>query len=110
MDYTSPALQPEMEKSQEWKCYRVFSGGGKQKGERKRLKNSSSYNETRNSREKPSRKAHFIPRSELPSALASHLLPSTEGADIGPDSPASAPTLAGNAEEADGGCRTQPQG
>lgn len=57
----------------------VFSGGGKQKGERKRLKGSSSSNETRSLREKLPRKAHPIPRSELPSPLAPHLLSSTGG-------------------------------
>lgn len=32
MNYTSPALQREMEKSWEWKRCRVFPEGGKHKG------------------------------------------------------------------------------
>lgn len=88
----------------------AFSRGGRQKGERKRLKSGSSSNEIWRLREKLPRKAHPIPRSELPSPLVLHLLPSTRRADIGPKIWPQLPPWPATLKEKDGGGRTRPWG
>ena len=89
---------------------RTFSGAGTQKGERKRLKSGSSSDETWGLREKLTRKAHSIPRSELPSPSAPHLLLSAGGADMGPEIWPQLPPQPATLKENGGGGRIRPWG
>jgi len=92
-----PSSSMETGKSQEGKRHRVFSGGGgTQKGERKRLKSSSSSNEICGLRKKLPRKAQ--PQERAPKPLGTSPTSWRRGGQHKTQNPAPAPTPASDAE------------